>query len=146
MTGSATDAVGRLVDRHPFMDWLGAEVVSAGEGEAVITIPADDKIRNPDMANARTMHGGVIATIVDNATAMAFRTTFEDPEAAELTTTNLDVNYLRPATDDITATAEVIRSGGSMGVADVDVTAAYDGEDVLVAVGRATYRLFRGGD
>jgi uncharacterized protein (TIGR00369 family) len=146
VTGSATDVVGRLVDRHPFMDWLNAEVVSAGDGEAVITIPADDKLRNPDMANARTMHGGIIATIVDNATAMAFRTTFDDPAAAQLTTTNLDVNYLRPATDDITARADVRRAGGSLGVADVDVTAEHEGEAVLVAVGRATYRLFRGAD
>lgn len=146
VTDSPAEAVTDLVDRHPFMSWLGAEVLSAEDGEAVVRIPADDKLRNPDMANDRTMHGGVIASVIDNATSMALRTTFEDPETAALTTTNLDVNYLRPATDDVTAAATVRRAGRTMGVADVDVTAEHAGETKLVAIGRATYRLFRDGD
>ncbi|MFB6310134.1 MAG: PaaI family thioesterase [Salinirussus sp.] len=145
MTDSTAEAVTNLVDRHPFMSWLGAEVLEAGDGTAVVMIPAADKLRNPDMANDQTMHGGVIASLVDNATSLAFRTTFEDPETAQLTTTNLDVNYLRPATDDVTATATVRRAGRTMGVADVDVTAEHAGETKLVAIGRATYRLFREG-
>jgi uncharacterized protein (TIGR00369 family) len=146
MTGSAADAVGDLVDRHPYLDWLGVEVVSAGDGEAVVTLPADDSHRNLSMENPQTIHGGIIATLVDNATGIALRTTFDDPASAKLTTTNLDVNYLRPATDDVTATAEVRRSGGSIGVADVDLTTGAGAEEALVAVGRTTFRLFRGED
>jgi acyl-coenzyme A thioesterase PaaI-like protein len=45
---------------------------------------------------------------------------------------------------DLRATAEVVRAGGSMGVAQVDVTAPTPHGEDTVAVGRASYRLFRG--
>lgn len=57
---------------------------------------------------------------------------------------NLNVNYLQQALGDLTATAEVVRAGNTVGVARVGVESETpDGED-LVAVGQGAYRLFTG--
>jgi uncharacterized protein (TIGR00369 family) len=70
----------------------------------------------------------------------------EHPTDASLTTTDLNVRYVRPATSDITVTAEVVRSGRTVGVTEAEVTARHEGEEKVVATGGTTYRLFRGGE
>jgi len=142
------DAAGidEFVDRHGYLSWLDVEVVELDAERAVVRIPAMDALRNPEGSHPRPLHGGILATIVDTTSAMALRTTFEDPENAGLTTTNLDVSYLRPATGDLEATGEVVRAGRSMGVTDVEVTSETADGPETVAVGRTTYRLFRGAE
>jgi len=134
-----------VVADHGFLSWLDLQVESLEEGRAVVVVPDDEKLRNVGQ-DTSPIHGGVISTLIDSASAFALRTTFEDPMAADLTTTNLEVSYLRPATGDLRATANVVRAGGSMGVTDVEVTAPTPDGDDVVAVGRTTYRLFRGDD
>mgnify|MGYP000350726619 CR=1 FL=1 len=131
-----------FLDEHGYLAWLGVQIESAGDGRAVMRIPYDEKLLNP--GSGGTVHGGVAATLVDTSSAFALRTTFEDPMEAGLATTDLHVNYLRPARDDLVATAEVVRAGGSIGVTDVVVESTTpDGEQKAVVVGRTTYRLFR---
>ena len=131
-----------FLDEHGYLAWRGVRIEDAGDGWALMRIPYDEKLLNPGTGG--TVHGGVAATLVDTSSAFALRTTFEDPAAAGLATTDLHVNYLRPARDDLVARAEVVRAGGSIGVTDVTVTSTTpDGEEKPVAVGRTTYRLFR---
>lgn len=145
MSELTTDDIGDFVGRHGYLSWLGLEIERVEPERAVVRIPAAEKLRNPGSPEPGPLHGGIIATIVDTTSAMALRTTFEDPAAAQLTTTNLDVSYLRPATGDLVATGEVVRAGTSMGVAEVTVTSGTpDGETEEVAVGKTNYRLFRG--
>ena len=131
-----------FLDEHGYLAWLGVQVDDAGDGWAVMRIPYDEKLLNPGTGG--TVHGGVAATLVDTSSAFALRTTFEDPMEAGMATTDLNVSYLRPARDDLVATAEVVRAGGSIGVADVTVESTTpEGERKAVVVGRTTYRLFR---
>lgn len=146
MTTPSAAGINEFVDRHGYLSWLDVDVVEIEPDRAVVRIPAADKLRNPEGGHPRPLHGGILATIVDTTSAMALRTTFEDPESAGLTTTNLDVSYLRPATGDLEATGEVVRAGRSMGVADVSVTSETDEGREKVAVGRTNYRLFRGAE
>lgn len=133
-----------IVEQHGLFSWLGLRVESIEDGRAVVVVPDDEKLRNIGEGGGTPIHGGVAATVIDTVSGFALRTTFDDPMEAQLTTTDLNVSYLRPAHGDLRATAEVVRAGGSMGVAEVDVTAPTpEGEDT-VAVGRASYRLFRG--
>lgn len=146
MTTGNLEGVQSFIEGHGFLSWLGVTVETVESGRAVLSVPARDALRNLD--DGGPIHGGVVATLVDTASGFALRTTFEDPAEARLTTTDLDVSYLRPATGGLLATAEVVRAGGSMGVVDVSVAdadrAASDGESGdEVAVGRTTYRLFR---
>lgn len=146
---SADDALERsafqeIVDRHDYLSWLGLAIESVERGRILLTMPHDEKFENPFPDGRRPVHGGITATLVDTSSGFVLRTTFDDPEAAGLTTTDLDVSYLRPATGDLRVEAEVVRAGGSVGVTDVTVASEdADGEFVDVAVGRATYRLFR---
>lgn len=135
-----------FVERHGFLSWLGVTVEDAADGHIELGARHDERFVNPseNADGVEPVHGGVTAALVDTASGFALRTTFDDPGAARLTTTDLDVSYLRPAVGDLTATADVVRAGGSTGVVDVSVESETpDGEREQVAVGRATYRLFR---
>ncbi|WP_408957623.1 PaaI family thioesterase [Natrinema sp. 74] len=131
-----------FVKRHGYLSWLDIEVDHLEDGRAVLVIERNEDFENPiDNEGPNPVHGGIVATLIDTASAFALRSTFEDPSTAFLTTTDLNVSYLRPATGDLRAEAEVLRVGGSTGVTDVTVKGA-GGE---AAVGRTTYRLFRDG-
>lgn len=143
-TETDVESLGEFATEHGFLSWLGVTVEDAAPGLAVLAVAAKPQLRNVGQMEPAPIHGGVISTLIDTASAVALRTTFDDPQGANLTTTNMDVSYLRPATGDLEATAEVVRAGRSMGVADVTVTAETpDGERTEVAVGRTNYRLFR---
>lgn len=132
------------LEEHGLLSWLGTELVDVAEGRLEMAVPYDPKIANLDEAG--TVHGGVIATLIDTASAHALRTTFEDPLSVGMSTIEVNARYVRPARDDVVATAEVVRAGGSVGVTDVTVESlAPDGESKVVAVGGTSYRLFRDG-
>ncbi|SDJ49820.1 PaaI family thioesterase [Natronorubrum texcoconense] len=129
-----------FVERHGYLSWLDISVDQLEDGTAVLTIDHDEEFENPVGNDGyNPVHGGIVATLIDTASAFALRTTFEKPSQARLTTTDLNVSYLRPATGNLRAEASVVRAGGTTGVTEVSVTGA-DGE---AAVGRTTYRLFR---
>ena len=151
-TDAFPPAVARLFeeyieDRHGYLSWLGTRVDEVDYGRVVLSIPFDEKLTNagPDARSSPQVHGGVAATLVDTAGAVAQRTRYEDPLAGGIATVNLNVNYLRPAAGDLTATAEVVRAGGTIGVSTVTVEGpAPDGESrQSVATGQVAYRLFR---
>jgi uncharacterized protein (TIGR00369 family) len=147
-----------IEDRHDFLAWLNTRVDRIDRGCVVMTVPYDEKLTNrpPHWRESTgdevpSMHGGIAATLVDTAGGIAQRTALEDPLAGGVATVNLNVNYLRRATGDLTATAEVVRTGSSIGVSEVTVEspAPHDGSDEsgddetrAVATGQASYRLF----
>lgn len=135
---------GWYVDHHDFLSWIGLEIPEAEAGRVVMRLPYDEKLANLD--GNGTIHGGIVAAVIDTASGHVLRSTFEDPYAVEMATVDLNVSYVRPARSDLTATATVVRAGESMGVTEVTVEGtAPDGETKTVAVGRTTYRLFRDG-
>lgn len=130
----------RIEEEHGYLSWLNTSVDVVERGRIVLSIPFDDKLTNAD---GDTIHGGVAATLIDTAGGVAQRTAFENPYAGGVATVNLDANYLRPATGDLRAEAEVIRSGGSIGVSDMTVTSSTNGDTSVVVVGQGSFRLFR---
>jgi uncharacterized protein (TIGR00369 family) len=151
------DDAARLVEQyveeeHGFLSWLNTRVDEIERGRVVMTIPYDETLTNT--VTPPTIHGGVAATLVDTAGGIAQRTTLAEPLTGGVATINLDVNYLRRAGSDLTATAEVVRAGGTIGWATVAVESPVpDGElgegpdedhpVETVAIGQAAYRLFR---
>lgn len=130
-----------LVNRHGFMQWLDLRVAAVGDGRAVLELPYREELGNPLTGS---IHGGLLATLVDTASGMAIQTTFAELGQTGLTTTDLSVSYVRPARSDVRAVADVVRVGNSMAVTDVEVTGvAPDGERKAVVVGSTSYRLFR---
>ena len=135
-------------EQHGYLQWLGTRVDDVERGRIVLSVPFDEKLTNP--TSRPTIHGGVAATLVDTAGGLAHRLNVEDPLSTGVATVNLNVNYLRRATGDLTATAEVVRTGSSVGVSQVDVVSTIPadvegetGAERLVATGQPSYRIFR---
>jgi uncharacterized protein (TIGR00369 family) len=134
-----------LEHEHGFLSFLNMGLEAFTAEQTVLTVPFDGKLTNP--TEPPSMHGGVAATLIDTVGGLALRPHLEDPVDGSMATINLDVNYLQPATDDLVATAEPIRVGGTVGVAEVTVESETPGDGVEpVAVGQGAYRLFHEGE
>jgi uncharacterized protein (TIGR00369 family) len=138
-----TELLSAFIDAHGFLSWLNLQVEELERGRIVMSVPYDEKLLNPG-SEVGSIHGGIAASLIDTASGFALRSTFDDPTTGSLATTDLNVTYLRPATNDLRVEAEVLRAGGSMGFTDTLVTSVGPtGEEKDVAVGRTSYRLFR---
>ena len=147
--GGGAEFLQKYIDDHGYLSWLGTQVESMERDRLVMTLPFDEKLTNTrpngDNDTNSTIHGGIAATLIDTAGGIVLRPALDDPMEADVATINLTVNYLRPAAGDLTATAEVIRAGSSVGVSTVTVESeAPDGGMQPVATGQGAYRLFRG--
>lgn len=119
-----------------FNDWLGLTLERYREGEVVLSVTCEDEKRN----TGGLLHGGVTASLIDVAAGMTVASTFAG-EPPSMATSSLDVEYLRPITDEAAATGEVVRVGESTAVARVDVeSTAPDGERKLAAIGTVTFQ------
>lgn len=133
-----------LQNEHGFMAFLNMDLMEFTGERTVLKVPFDEKLTNP--TDPPSMHGGVAATLIDTVGGLSLRPHLDDPVDGSMATINLDVNYLRPATDDLVATAEPIRVGGTVGVAEVTVESETPDDGVEpVAVGQGAYRLFHEG-
>ena len=131
------------IDQHGLLSFIDLTVESLGPDEMVLRVPFEDSLVNRDPGNG-SVHGGVTATLIDTAGGLSVLSTLSDPPNANVATTDLNVSYLRPARGDLIATAEVVRTGSTVGVATIDVESTIpSGDRDLVAVGRGTYRVLR---
>jgi len=132
-----------IEDEHGLLSWLGTTVETIEQGTVVLSVPFDEKLTNA--TEPPTVHGGIAATLADTAGALAVRSTFDDPETGGMATINLSVSYLERVRDDLRATAEVVRAGGSVGVSEIRLSCGPNANPQPVAVAQASYRLFRDG-
>ena len=137
-----SDLAAALAD-HGLFAWLDLDIERVEQGHATFVLPFDEKFAN---LTSGTVHGGVTATVIDTASGFALRSTFDDPAGVRLTTTDLNVRYVRPARGDVRVTADVVRAGDSMGVTDCEATTIHEGERAVVATGGTSYRIIGGGD
>jgi uncharacterized protein (TIGR00369 family) len=110
-----------------FAERLGAEVSATGKGQATVAFEAREEHLNP----AGTLHGGVLATLVDTAMGMAVRTATDEDDVPA--TSQLTVTYLRPGKPGpLSVRAQVRTRGEHLTVCDADVE--QDGRDLAHAV------------
>lgn len=115
-----------------FAERLGARVTAADDGSASISFEVTDEHLNP----AGTLHGGVLATLVDTAMGRAVRTTTGEGEVPA--TSQLTVTYLRPGRPGpLQVTARLRTRGEHLTVCEADVQ--QEGKDLAHAV--ATFAL-----
>jgi uncharacterized protein (TIGR00369 family) len=127
------DELQALLDRSPFIAFLGLGVVAADPARQSVTMTAPMRPEFERGAGSRQWHGGPLAAIIDTVGDFALVLTLRRP----LPTINFRVDYLRPAIDTgLTAIGIVRLAGRSVGVVDVELL---DDSGRLVAIGRANY-------
>jgi len=95
---------------------LGAQVEAADDGSARIAFEVTDEHLNP----AGTLHGGVLATLVDTAMGTAVRSVTGDDDVPA--TSQLTVTYLRPGRPGpLEVTARVRTKGEHLTVCEAEV-------------------------
>lgn len=122
----------RQVSERGFGATCGFRHVTFGDGKATVELDVGDAVQNM----GGFLHGGAIATLVDDAGTLAIVTA--DRENRPGVTTDLNVSYFAPAPGGTTviADAAVLKIGKTLAFVTVDVKRKADG--VLVAQGRMT--------
>lgn len=123
----------------PVWGWYGMEVETAAGGRCRLKLAVQ-----PGMINAddQTLHGGVVAALVDEAVDVALQTLYRLGEEIQgRTTVELNLSFLQGVrTPEAYVEARVLRQGRTLVVGDAQVL---DAQGVLCASGRATYMVFR---
>ena len=129
----------RLASRFeaiPYCAGLGLRVEAIAADRVRLRLPYRDENSNP----GRALHGGVSASLIDIAGALAAWTGLDDRPGLETSTLDLSVNYLAAAIgEDVVATAEVLRRGKEIVYSEVDVRTD---AGKRIAVGLVTFRAF----
>jgi len=134
-------------DRNPspFMDMIGGDLEVWEEGRVVMSLVLEEKHMNPN----RVLHGGVLTTLLDEATGAAIVTIRGIEVMAESPHATVDMNVVfvsgaRPG-DVLVCEGRVLRVGRSIAFAEGEVRRR--GTDDLIAKGQFTYAILqrRGG-
>lgn len=114
-------------------DFFGMTLERVAEGEVEVALEIEDRHRNL----LGIVHGGVLATLADTATGLAYRTVLEP--GTQHVTTQLNVTYLAAGRDGrILARGRVIKRGRRIGYAEADVV---DGRGRLLARATALFAV-----
>ena len=115
----------------PYAKLLGLELDDIGSGTATLAL----NVRHDLTQNMGLVHGGVIASLIDSATAFAILSLLAPTE--RVTTVDLTISYLRPvATGRLSAVAKVVRAGRRLFVVSAEV---FDEEGRLASTALSTY-------
>jgi len=120
----------------PYYDTIGIEITEIEPGAATGRMAVTGAVSASPTTDIA--HGGAVASLADSVGYWAVSAA---NDFATTPTIDLRVDYLAPATADLTATAAVIRNGSSVGVADVEV----ETDETVVATARGVFKT-GGGD
>lgn len=116
ITAAQLRRIRKAVDTVPFAKLLGIELDDVSRGTATLGINVRDELKQ----NHGMVHGGVIASLIDTATAFAIISLLAPGE--RVTTVDLTITYLRPLTEGrVTAVAKVLRAGRRLLVVSAEV-------------------------
>ena len=108
----------KQVNQSPYFQLLSMEIVEMGIGECLVEIQLQEKHLQP----FGVVHGGVFSTIIDAATFWAVYA--EIPEEAGMTSVDLKLDYLAPATapGKLIARGRRVKIGKTLGLGVAEVT------------------------
>jgi acyl-coenzyme A thioesterase 13 len=112
---------------------VGLEMLDVGEGFAKVRLPVGADVQNL----GGKLHGGAVATLVDDAGTIAIIAT--DRQSRPGVSTDLNVSFFAPGEGVVIADAKVLKIGRTLAFVSVDIRREQDG--VLVAQGRMTKHL-----
>lgn len=113
-----------------YSESLGLDVVSLEEGQAVVSMPMDDHLRN----RAGMMHGGALFSLMDVAMGLACSSTHGFDRRS--VTLECKINYIHGIADGVVfCTARIVHAGRRTLVVEADIRQ----DDKLVAKGQGTF-------
>jgi uncharacterized protein (TIGR00369 family) len=126
------DIIEQLINKDPFVNYLGIKTKILGEGNAESTLVLENK----HMRLGNIVNGGVICSLVDIAGGTAVLSISKKNQV----TTNLDVNFLAPLSKSpAKAVGQIIRKGKNICVVKVEV---FDGDGKLCAYATGSWFIF----
>ncbi|NMN97028.1 PaaI family thioesterase [Antrihabitans stalactiti] len=140
LTMSGLDYLTAMLDGRlpasPIGRLVGIEGVSVSRGDVVFRCVPDESAYNP----VGLIHGGLISTLLDSATASAVHSTLDAGVA--FTTLELKVSFMRPvhAGQVLLAHGWVTKPGSRVSFAEADIR---DADDRLVATASSTLLIQR---
>ena len=131
LTESQRKRIEDALSTVPFAKLLGIKLDAVEPGDATLSL----QIRDDFKQNAGVVHGGVIASLIDSATAFAIVPLLKADERT--TTVDLTISYLRPlVAGGMVARAKVLRAGQRLIVVSADLV---DDAGNLAATALSTY-------
>jgi len=131
LTDSERKRIEDALSTVPFAKLLGIKLDSVEPGDATLSL----QIRDDFKQNAGVVHGGVIASLIDSATAFAIIPLLNHDERT--TTVDLTISYLRPLTaGSMVARGKVLRAGTRLIVVSAEL---FDDGRNLAATALRTY-------
>jgi uncharacterized protein (TIGR00369 family) len=131
LTESQRKRIEDALSTVPFAKLLGIKLDAIEPGDATLSL----QIRDDFKQNVGVVHGGVIASLIDTATAFAILPLLNADERT--TTVDLTISYLRPLTaGSMVARAKVLRAGKRLIVVSAEL---FDDGRTLAATALSTY-------
>lgn len=87
------EVIPRMIEGTPHARILGLKFVSVGKGRATLSLPYNPALIGDP--KTKVIHGGAITTLLDQTTANAALSGFDD--LCAMVTLNLAINYMRAA-------------------------------------------------
>jgi len=131
MTDSSSNT---LVIESPFIDHLGVQLVSAGDGASEVVLP----LRPEHLNTWAVSHGGITMTLCDVALAMAARSLAAD--GVGVVTVEMKVNFMQPGSGELRATGRVLHRSTTMAYCEGEIR---DSEGHFVAKALGTFKYMR---
>lgn len=130
---SRLESFQRSLDISPFQRWLGLQVEQVEDGRLTIGVDwRDEFVSHPQY---RTMHGGILASLIDLGGLYAILTT----GATATATVDLRVDYHRPASGErVRSVSQIIKLGSKVSSAGTEI---YGASGQLLASGRGVYLM-----
>jgi uncharacterized protein (TIGR00369 family) len=125
------DDVQQIIDRSPYLSWLGLKVVELGESSIEVRATwREEWVANPTIGQTQ---GGILAALIDFAGDAALATKME----RLVPTIDMRIDYHRIAKKgDLIARGEVVKLGKQFSVCEAKLT---DESGALIASGRGVY-------
>lgn len=126
------------VRRIPFLDHLGVELLSFGQGQAELALTLRPELYN----SMQVAHGGVLMTVLDAALAIAGRAAHTDDYDAPVSTITVEMSthFLRPGAGRLVARARCVHKASSLMFCEGEVQ---DERGLPVARATGTFKLWR---
>lgn len=125
------EEVQQLIDRGPYLHWLGLKVLALDKGSIEVRATwREEWVANPKLGQT---HGGILAALIDFAADFALVGDIGHP----VPTIDMRVDYHRLAKrGDLVAKGRVIKLGRQFSVCEAQI---FDEAGALIASGRGTY-------